>query len=218
MSIKLGTQSIKMPYAKVYLGSNKVYEGSAYTLVDYITSVSDKYFDTGIKIKPNTKIELEATYVPTTAYYFGAFGVKGSAPTIYVNANSNYLRITYGANQQNRTLMSNGSNISPDDRFLLVADNTMYQVKNKSTTPEKTVQYTPSTTNTSTGTINMLVLGNNYRGSPRGSRSNDIKLYGCKIYESASLVAYFQPAKDSNNIECLYESVSDSLIYAQQGE
>lgn len=170
--------------------------------LEYIESPSTQYIDTGIILNSNIKIE----------DWINGEGLNGSDGT------GSMFRFKYGFN--NNYFLAYGSNVN----FLKYSDNPkdlnifykFTMAKGIQKIEPDILSYTDNTTLSSypTKTITLFALREG-SGDMNYNKFSASKRQKCKIYEGETLIRNFIPVLDSNNIACLYDSVTQTFFYNQ---
>ena len=184
---------------------------ASYTPVEYIESSGTQYIDTGVPPKPTTKLEFDANIVSgDTNVWLGVWGSRTTATSDYFclyaqTSSPHYLSPNYAGFDPGT---SGNTSINFNQRYVLTQDKGQFYIDGVKATAL-------STTNTLVaGVQHIYLFTNNNLGSPQ-MRGQDIKLYGCKIYDNDTLVKNFIPVIDQDNVACLYELVEGKLYHNQ---
>ncbi len=180
----------------------------AYTELEYIESTGTQYIDTGIIPNLNTRIKAEFNYgqAPSSSQIiFGCKNVSSNYYQIYKNISGNdtFISIGFGIDNVNNstTVTKNFEN----KNIILDINKNDFSINNES--------YSYRVNPTSDGFNSLGIFA---RHNPSDwSLASAIKLYNFKIYNNNSLVRYFIPVKDKNNVVCLYDKVSKTFFYNQ---
>ncbi len=166
--------------------------------LEYIESTGTQYIDTGIKPNQDTRVALEFNDLnQSVAFLFGSRISSGNAEFGYLNGTSVGQGARYGAQQGTLAITHNV-------KLTLNANKTQWALSNGNTT---TFQST-----TFQSTQNCALFGFNNGGSVNFV---SIRVYSCKIYDNNILIRDFIPAKDKDDIVCLYDTVSKTFFYNQ---
>lgn len=184
-----------------------------YTQIEYIESTGSQYIDAGIIAKPSTGIyaDFQATNVSSNQYYFGTLETTSSTSGLsynfyrnssnqwaycYNNGTGSFISTGVGCNTNRHTL-----NFNKDNDLALKMDN--------GSTINITLQGSP----TDNSNVNFYIFARGH--SAGGFSTGRMKLYSFKMYENKNLTRDFIPVKDSNNVACLYDKITNTFYYNQ---
>ena len=171
--------------------------GSPYTQLDYIQSTGTQYINTNYVPNQNTKYEITISDANTSGEKI-IFGTKE------YNTNQDLLISQFGTL---KWCYYSGSfidiSINPTAKCVI----TCYR---GSTTYNGTVISSNTTVNSNTNVSNLYLLHCQNMGH---SSNASCKIYSFKVYENNVLVRDYIPVKDSNNVACLYDKVSNEFYY-----
>lgn len=218
--LKLGTDTVNIPFAKAYLGSDLVYEKNVeppYTELSYIEATGTQWIDTLITFNYNLCLEIQfsltttshtadmhlcsaSTSVNGTTYRFYPIAKNQSQSTFRCARYDNSVVFSTTANTSIHTLLY-GQRTSSTATPRVLWDNT-----NKGSLYSYTI--------TSTNTLPIFCVK-----GPTGNTANYslARLYYMKLYDNVTNELYrdFIPVMDSNNVVCLYDKVSQTFFYNQ---
>lgn len=189
MDITTSKEYIECSIISDYIVDNMV----QYTQLDYITMDGNQYIDPNITANQNTNVEIK--YLLTGAS-------SGYGRIIGSGSDMNYELCATGSTTNLRwSLNGNGSNVS-------ITSGTAHTYKcygtgNLDIDGINKVSRTVNQTNTK------LWLFDCYAHSERAKGS----FYYCKIWQNGVLVRDFVPAKDTNNVVCLYDRATRTFFY-----
>ena len=180
---------------------------SAYQEVEYIQSSWTQYIDTGLLVKPNTKvqIDMQLTSVATNIRYFAVeTGDNNSwwvAFVIYLDSNK---QISFA--NGNWSVLRTGRNWDTS-RYTFVANNSSLKIYSNGTNVYTGNAPWTRTTN-SANNLYLLADDNNWTATLFSSA----KLYSCKMYEASTLVRDFIPCyRKSDNVIGMYDLVNNQF-------
>ena len=188
---------------------------TSYTPIEYIESTGTQYIDTGIVPTSTIKLEFDANIVSGGSnVWMPVFGSRSFNSSnnvlatyfcLYIQTSSYYLSPNYAGFDPGT---GGNTKINFNQRYKLTEDKGQFYI-------DDVLQSGISTTNTlTTGDKTIYLFTNNALGDVQ-LRGQDVKLYGCKIWDNNILVRDFIPILDYNNVACLYETVEGKFYYNQ---
>ncbi|MEE3344408.1 MAG: hypothetical protein VZS44_09980 [Bacilli bacterium] len=187
---------------------------TGYTPVDYIESSGTQYINTGYKVKPTTKIDLDFAYIGTSTSntWIPIFGERGATSQTYfalfVNETNLKLSPNYGGfdpgNTSQTTIEKNKKyNIKNDGGNFYLDDELKSDISTYLTLSESDKNIL----------LFDLILTNGYTIN-RGCKA---KIYQCKFYEGNTLIRNMIPCyRNSDNEVGMYDLVNN-VFYTNQG-
>lgn len=173
-----------------------------YTLVEYIESSGTQYIDTGFTPNQDTRVVIDVeTTQATTAALFGARQGNTTATFCFFNISATSVRSDYGTVQDTLAVSSILNRVIIDKN------------KNVCTYGGREITQTASTFNCE---CSLLLLTNNYQGSPTGESLTSAKVYSCQIYDNGTLVRDFVPCTNESGEAGLYDC-ENNVFYANAG-
>lgn len=180
--------------------------------IEYVQSTGTQYIDTGVSVKSNTSIVIDAAFlesthgdtaqVDTQDYNFiGSYGSKTGLALATYNGKLRFWNTApqtqvyeYNFNTRYKIVLNDNGEYSVDDTNVVL---TAYDV----------------TENLN----NIYIFGAQYSGSVGSPfKPGSMKLYGAKIYENGVLVRNMIPAKNSSDTIGLFDLVN-SVFYTNAG-
>ena len=174
-----------------------------YTRTEYLENSGTAYIDTGYKPGPNTKLEFDINYSKRVNFCY-LFGTR--SPHFSASFQFNYVKVYYGTSISSEILLT----IKGEDRrSFLFYQGALYcdgQLVNSTQSADFKCQYNLFLFNGNPGGNN--VINDHFRG----------KFYGCRIYESGTLVRDFIPVfRDSDGKLGMYEELSGKFYISPNG-
>ena len=179
-----------------------------FTLLDYIEATGTQYIDTGVKaygLTTNFEIKFAPTRLTNYNFIFSARESSSSrrfdigwGQNISASVGCWFAYNTYNA------VDSLDENFAVDNPIIVKKQDSEVYVDN-------TLKYTFSSLTDFTTPVNVAIFANNTNGTIANYAG--AKLYYFKIYNGSTLVRDFIPAKDSNNVVCLYDKVTKTFFY-----
>lgn len=177
--------------------------------IEYLQSNGLQFIDTGVKGKSTgstgTKVVLDLSVSAHSGCgLFGARAATGGSSAFNIFNYTDKIRAdfyqTIGEQRDRPT----------NTRFKITMDNNKLQITQGSATAEYSFSQGTFTT-----PVNLYLFTVNTNGSAYNPGAT-AKLYGCQIYDpDGTLVRDFKPAKDSANVECLYDTVTKQYFHMQ---
>lgn len=182
---------------------------TSYTPVEYIESTGSQYIDTGIVPTSTTKLEFDANIVSGDSnvwmpvYGSRSFNSTATYFCLYIQTSSHHLSPNYAGFDPGT---SGNTTINLNQRYKLTEDKGQFYI-------DDVLKSGISTTNTlTTGDKPIYLFANNSNGDVQ-MRGQDVKLYGCKIWNNNILVRDFIAVQDDNSVPCLYDLVEGKFYY-----
>ncbi len=174
-----------------------------YTKLQYIESTGTQYINTGVvQDTKNFQVEFMISYADATNRYI--FGVSSESPMYFGRANSNN-GATFEQNQR-YTSLSSGVNIPVKLRWGKNDDNNkMKLVVTKGNQTETLI----SNRDVALTNKTFILVANN---SSTINRILNGRIYYAKIYKNGILAFYGIPAKDSNDVVGMYDTVTKTFF------
>ena len=162
-----------------------------YTKLEYIESTGTQYIDLGFKLSSNHAVDLDLQMVKINANIFGSrYGAQNDAFTLFANGSS--ILTDIGGTRNSTTATTNRINVY------------LSSSKIKIGTFERNIS-----------TYSFTTPGNGYIFNISYSRPQSymasMKLYGCKIYLSGTLIRDLVPCKYNNQIG-LWDTINGSFL------
>lgn len=175
--------------------------------IEYLQSNGLQFIDTGVKGKSTgsrgTKAILDISVSPHQGC--GLFGARYSSISRAFNL-FNYeddIRMDFFASSIYKTHQK-------DVRTQITMDNNSLHIAQNSGNIDHSFSQASFET-----PVNLYLFTVNTNGTAYNPGAT-AKLYGCQIYDpDGTLVRDFKPAKDSANVECLYDAVTKQYFYMQ---
>lgn len=175
--------------------------------IEYLQSNGSQYIDTGVKGKSTgakgIKVILDISVSPHQGC--GLFGARYSSVSRAFNL-FNYedeIRMDFFASSIYKMHQK-------DVRTQITMDNNSLLVVQDSGNEEHTFSMASFET-----PVNLYLFTVNTNGTAYNPGAT-AKLYGCQIYDKDKvLVRDFKPAKDPDNVECLYDKITEQYFYLQ---
>ena len=180
-------------------GTGDFVAGDQPQLIEYIQSSGTQYIDTGIK--ENQAYAFEMTFLPTSLVENYQSYLGGTLDNFTIGSYSTLGQI-YIRHRSSEVAKPTVSTSTPNS----------LSIKDNKATLNGTTVGTPSTANplSTASTYNICVFANG-SNTPRKS---GMRLYGLKLYDAnGALLRDFVPAKDGNDVACLYDNVSGAFFY-----
>ncbi len=162
--------------------------------LEYIQGTGTQYIDTGYTPNHNTKVEITLSDVTASTGNSTIFGETWG--------NNRFLLTTY----DNQFRYFYGTEFGISD----ITTKTTLSFYRRVITKDGTILNNDDAINNSVSFTNQLRIFD----STSGGNIVGFKLYRFKIYENNTIIKDYIPAKDDNNIICLYDSVSGTYTYA----
>jgi len=172
-----------------------------YTELSYIEGTGTQFIDTGFKPNQDTRIVLDIDISTQSSYPMALLGgrngdTSSNASFVIFIMTASQLRTDYGSATVN-------ADISTVGRFLID--------KNKAICTINDTAYT-NTAATFQSDYTLALLTEN---DPSGydTRITSAKIYSCQVYDNDVLIRNYVPAKDDNDVVCLYDKVNHEFVY-----
>lgn len=181
--------------------------------VDIRTSISNSvngdYFDTGYKIKENTRIETKFN-ISGGATYPTPFGAR------YDTSGGNANQCFFALQNVSVYYAFGCSEVRTDNAFAYNTDTLIIAEKSGlKMYLGNSLKYISTNAFSQANTYNLFLFCANLAGSPWTASWAVMTLYYCKIYEGDDLIHYFLPCVDDDNEPCLYDVVTGDYLYNQ---
>lgn len=166
--------------------------------IEYIQSTGTQYINTGITPTIDTSFEIMLSDVQSTGAQYGEVSIFGAG----YYANNSYLLTKDGGGSapivwyypRKQTVISD-----------IVSKHKIELYRGSIAVDDVVVSSDTSVGSTSFGAVTLFNVANGYFSA--------YKLYAFKMYENGNLIFEGLPAKDTNDVPCLYDTVSDSYFY-----
>ena len=171
--------------------------------LEWIEGTGDQYIDTLFTPNQNSCIELEFSYTTAISSNNALFGVRKAT-----SENNFSIMHPYGY-----PLSFYSCNAYYNSTLNPPVLNRKYKVKldRNKVYIDDTLVHTFSLVNF-TCPYTALLWGMKNNADSRGF-SGKFRMYSCKIWDDGTLVREYAPAKDNNNVVCLYDEVSQTFYY-----
>lgn len=172
----------------------------------YIQSSGAQYIKTGYYPKANTKFEAVLNILNQNVSWANAYCAGGNSGHEYSYfLTGNYFYYAFDSGQIN-----GGAHIPVNTKYQITHTRTSL-----TTLTEDDVENTTTFNggnNTSTNPLILFSMGSGNGDYGSATRAT-MKLYLFRIYEDDTLIMELVPAKDSNDVVCLYDNVSHNYFY-----
>lgn len=173
-----------------------------YTELEYIESNGTQYINTGINPTSNLIIKAKFLITDTPSNFYALYGSRNSGDSLAYWVFLNYTDGKIVLRYKTRT------NTAVEEVNAVSGIHFLEQNNNKITIDGYSAV---ADTNTIESTYPIYLFANNNVNSPQ--YQSHMRFYYFQIYDNDTLVRDFIPAKDKNNVVCLYDSVSDTFFY-----
>lgn len=183
--------------------------------LEYISSSGTQYIDTGIKPNSMYTIEIKVRINTATTHWDNFFGTRDGANARYTLRFSNY---TNGTLQAQKSPSATTPDAYYDDTAIVKNGSAMswhiYKLGQTYSVDGTVKSNTFASSDSSEFPYNLYLLTINSAGTAGASDMAYADLAYCKLWdENGTLVRDFVPAKDNNDVVCLYDKVSGSCFY-----
>lgn len=198
---------------RFYYANGADYIPPEYTPVEYIEGTSNvQYIKSTIVPNSDMKLYCKVQITGNTSAFssFGARNVTYDGAQMNISVANQYVVIDWfgGTDSTNRWTVS--TSVAQNDIFELEIENSVATL-----TQNGTVIGTRTFTPTGSVTRELYLAAFNNNGV-LGSAGTTGRLYEFKLWDgNGDLIMDMQPAKDSANVACLYNTVSQTLYYNQ---
>lgn len=171
----------------------------------YIQGNGSSYFDTGLMWTDTTKIEFEFKVLNSNHYYEWVWGLCSNGKILGIssrNIGNNSFRIMLGDSGENNNMTVDYVSV-----YHLIFDN----VTKKVTVINNGAEYQINSEFVTNNIIPILCL--NRDNTFINACSNAFRLYNFNIYENDVPIRNYVPAKDDNDIACLFDKLSRTFLY-----
>lgn len=186
-----------------FTAGKEIFDNPA-TELEYIESSGTQYIDTEIACSNNIKTEIRLTPINSnneTSIMGARNNYQSNAMDLTLYCGGWYV---YGNNAESELDVDLQVNTTYD----VVVDNNI--VRCKLATEEEYSTVKTFTAQTFSG-LNLFIFGECFNNS--ASYLSKIRIHGLKMYKNGTLVRDFVPAKDNNNVVCLFDRVSKTYFY-----
>lgn len=178
-----------------------------YTELEYIESNGTQYINTGINPTSNLIIKAKFLITDTPSNFYALYGSRNSGDSLAYWVFLNYTDGKIVLRYKTRTNKTVEEVNALSGIHILEQDNNKITIDGYSAVAD---------TNTIESTYPIYLFANNNVNSPQ--YQSHMRFYYFQIYDNDILVRDFIPAKDKNNIVCLYDDISKTFFYSESGD